>query len=414
MCAADLQTFKTESMKRISAILFMLSLGVLGGAQPLDSLLDMLRAGNPELRALDQSYRADELVADQVDDWADTEFGAGFGLLPTETRLGPQRFKLSVTQMLPWPGRLDAKRNLAEAKASVSQWDAPSRTLQLERRFTEAYYRLYELRKTDGIIAGQLVIVEQVRRLLLQRVAAGQARTTDLLRLDLREEELREQRQSLVVLQQIPLSVMQELLGTDRPVFTPDTLLVALFPEGVQMDSTHPEILRLEQQLRVAESEIAVAELQRKPSLGVGLDYFLVGARNDAAPAGNGRDIVLPRVMLSVPLGGDRYDKRQEEQRVRMAAIADRERGFVLALRQKQTEARARYEEALLALDSYARQQAVLSETIELEIRALSIGETRLEDVLELYNREIDFQIKELRAIVATHLALADLMSTLP
>ena len=401
-------------MKRISTILLILVFSLTGKAQPLDSLLSQLRSENPELQALDRMHRADQLIPDQVDDWADTEFGAGFGLLPTETRLGPQRFKLSVTQMLPWPGRLDAKRNLAEAKASVSRWDAPSRALLMERRFTEAYYRLYELRKTDGIIAGQLVIVEQLRRLLLQRVAAGQARTTALLRLDLRKEELREQRQSLVVRQQVPLSVMQELLGTDRPVFTPDTLAIALFPEKVQVDSSHPEILGLEQQLRVAESEIAVAELQRKPSLGVGLDYFLVGARNDADPAGNGRDIVLPRVMLSVPLGGDRYDNRQEEQRVRMAAIADRERGFVLALRQKQTEARARYEEALLALESYARQQTVLSETIELEIRALSTGETRLEEVLDLYNREIEYQIKELRAIVTTHLALADLVSTLP
>ena len=401
-------------MKRISSILLFLSFGLIGKAQPLDTLLDQLRRGNPELRALEQSNRADQLMAGQVDDWADTEFGAGFGLLPTETRLGPQRFKLSVTQMIPWPGSLDAKRNLAEAKAGVSRWDAPTRALQMERRFTEAYYRLYELRKTEGIVFRQLVIVEQLRGLLLQRVAAGQARTTALLRLDLREAELQEQRQLLDIRQQVPLSVMQELLGTDRPVSTPDTIVVALFPEGIQVDSSHPEIVRLEQRLRVAESEIALAEWQRKPSLGVGLDYFLVGQRTDADPRGNGRDIVLPRVMLSVPLGGDRYDKRQEEQRVRMSAIADREQGLVLALRQKQTEARTRYQEALLALDSYARQQEVLRETIELEIRALSTGETRLEDVLELYNREKDYQIKELRAIIATHLALADLVSTLP
>lgn len=401
-------------MKCISSILLFLSFGLIGKAQPLDTLLDQLRRGNPELRALEQSNRADQLMAGQVDDWADTEFGAGFGLLPTETRLGPQRVRLSVTQMIPWPGSLDAKRNLAEAKAGVSRWDAPTRTLQMERRFTEAYYRLYELRKTEGIVFRQLVIVEQLRGLLLQRVAAGQARTTALLRLDLREAELQEQRQLLDIRQEVPLSVMQELLGADRPVSTPDTIVVALFPEGVQVDSSHPEIVRLEQRLRVAESEIALAEWQRKPSLGVGLDYFLVGQRTDADPGGNGRDIVLPRVMLSVPLGGDRYDKRQEEQRVRMSAIADREQGLVLALRQKQTEARTRYQEALLALESYARQQEVLRETIELEVRALSTGETRLEDLLELYNREIDYQIKELRAIVATHLALADLVSTLP
>lgn len=401
-------------MKCISSILLFLSFGLIGKAQPLDTLLDQLRRGNPELRALEQSNRADQLMAGQVDDWADTEFGAGFGLLPTETRLGPQRVRLSVTQMIPWPGSLDAKRNLAEAKAGVSRWDAPTRTLQMERRFTEAYYRLYELRKTEGIVFRQLVIVEQLRGMLLQRVAAGQARTTALLRLDLREAELQEQRQLLDIRQEVPLSVMQELLGADRPVSTPDTIVVALFPEGVQVDSSHPEIVRLEQRLRVAESEIALAEWQRKPSLGVGLDYFLVGQRTDADPGGNGRDIVLPRVMLSVPLGGDRYDKRQEEQRVRMSAIADREQGLVLALRQKQTEARTRYQEALLALESYARQQEVLRETIELEVRALSTGETRLEDLLELYNREIDYQIKELRAIVATHLALADLVSTLP
>jgi len=401
-------------MKRISTLLLIVSFGLIGKAQPLDTLLQQLRLENPELRALDQSFRADQLMADQVDDWADTEFGAGLGLLPTETRLGPQRLKVSVTQMLPWPGRFDAQRNLAEAKADVNKWNAPTLALQMERRFTDAYYLLYELRKTDNLLSDQLIIIEQLRRLLLQRIAAGQARTTALLRLDLRKEEVLERRQALEVRQQIPLSVMQELLGISQPITTPDTLLVAFFPERIQVDSAYPGLVRLQQRRKVAESEIALAELHSKPTVGVGLDYFLVGQRTDADPNSNGRDIVLPRVMLKVPLGGDRYDKRQEEQRVRMSALEDRERGLVLALRQKQTAARTRYEEALLALDSYTRQQEVLRETIELEVKALSTGDTRLEEVLELYHRALDYQIKELRATVATHLALAELVSTLP
>ena len=41
-------------------------------------------------------------------------------------------------------------------------------------------------------------------------------------------------------------------------------------------------------------------------------------------PEGNGRDAILPRVMLRIPLGGYKYRAVREEEALRIQAIASR------------------------------------------------------------------------------------------
>ena len=394
-------------MRTIYSVLIFCCLVGSAQGQPLDTLLSTMVRNNPDLAALEKSRLAGMLIGDQVDDWPDTEFGAGLGLLPTETRLGPQRLKLSATQMLPWPGLIAARREQALSRAEVTRWQRADQQKSLEQLLAEAYYQLYEYRQTDAVLARQLQVLSQLRPILLQRVAAGQARTTALLRLDLREQQLEQQRAVVANRQDIPLSVLHKLLADISSVQTPDTLAVAVLMPVDTIAATFPALQQVRQEQAVARSAIQLAKREAMPRIGVGLDYFMVGQREVADLPRNGRDIVVPRVMVTVPLGGNRYDARIAEQEVRMAALADQYKSKRLALRQKRTQAIARYREALLQLDLYAQQRQLLSETIDLEIRALSTGEARLEDILELYQQDLEYQLQTLRAVVATHLAKA-------
>jgi len=362
---------------------------------------------NPDLAVLEKTRLAETLIGDQVDDWADTEFGAGVGVFPTETRLGPQRLKLSVTQMLPWPGLLDARRDLALSRAEVTRLKRANQQLGLEQLLAEAYYQLYEYRQTDGVLSRQLEVLAQLRSILLQRVAAGQARTTALLRLDLRKQQLEQQRAILSNRQDIPRSVLHKLLADGRPIQTPDTLTTAILMPLDTIAETFPGLQQVRQQQAVARAAMQLAEREAMPRIGVGLDYFMVGQRDVADLPRNGRDIAVPRVMVTVPLAGNRYDARIAEQEVRTAALNDQYESRRLALRQKRTQALTRYREARLQLELYQQQQQLLKETIDLEIRALSTGDARLEDILELYQQDLDYQLQKLRATVATHLAKA-------
>lgn len=406
MCGNDFLTKLTTSMRIIASII-ALGWASTVWSQPLDSLQRELARNNPELAALEKLRLAGTLVADQVDDWPDTEFGAGLGLLPTETRLGPQRLKLSTTQMLPWPGLLDARREQALSRAEVTRLKRADQQISLQQLLAEAYYQLYEYRQTDGLLAQQIEILDQLRGLLLERVAAGQGRTTGLLRLDLRRQQLEQQRAIVANRQDIPLATIQQLLAASRPITTPDTLVVAMIAATDSIAESFPGLQQLRQEQAAARATIRLTERESMPRIGVGLDYFFVGQREVADLNNNGRDIILPRVMVTVPLGGDRYAARTAEQEMRIAALDDQYTSRQLALRQKRTQALTRYREALIQLDLYAQQRQLLRATIDLEIRALSTGETKLEDILELYQQDLEYQLQTLRAVVATHLAKA-------
>lgn len=394
-------------MRTIYSLLIIWSMGSTAQSQPLDTLRATMIRNNPDLAVLEKTRLAETLIGDQVDDWADTEFGAGVGVFPTETRLGPQRLKLSVTQMLPWPGLLDARRDLALSRAEVTRLKRANQQLGLEQLLAEAYYQLYEYRQTDGVLSRQLEVLAQLRSILLQRVAAGQARTTALLRLDLRKQQLEQQRAILSNRQDIPRSVLHKLLADGRPIQTPDTLTTAILMPLDTIAETFPGLQQVRQQQAVARAAMQLAEREAMPRIGVGLDYFMVGQRDVADLPRNGRDIAVPRVMVTVPLAGNRYDARIAEQEVRTAALNDQYESRRLALRQKRTQALTRYREARLQLELYQQQQQLLKETIDLEIRALSTGDARLEDILELYQQDLDYQLQKLRATVATHLAKA-------
>ncbi len=54
------------------------------------------------------------------------------------------------------------------------------------------------------------------------------------------------------------------------------------------------------------------------------MEYVVTGPRTDMEPERNGRDAILPRVMLRIPLGGGRYRAVREEEAIRTRAIASR------------------------------------------------------------------------------------------
>jgi len=101
--------------------MIMLNVGVFG--QSVEELIMQAKEYNPGLKAMQLDYQSALQKAGQVNDWPDPTVNVGIGVLPVETRLGAQRFKIGVSQMIPWKGLLDAKSNVAGAMAEVQAYE---------------------------------------------------------------------------------------------------------------------------------------------------------------------------------------------------------------------------------------------------------------------------------------------------
>ena len=57
---------------------------------------------------------------------------------------------------------------------------------------------------------------------------------------------------------------------------------------------SHPSIIRAQSQISAAEKRISYSRKNKKPNIGIGLDYAFVSERTDIDVADNGKDIFMP------------------------------------------------------------------------------------------------------------------------
>ena len=86
----------------------------------LSDYLKTATDSNPGLQSVYKKYEMSLQRVPQVSSLANPTVSFAYGLSPIETRLGPQQAKISVTQMFPWFGTLNAKEKQA---ALIAQYD---------------------------------------------------------------------------------------------------------------------------------------------------------------------------------------------------------------------------------------------------------------------------------------------------
>ena len=162
----------------------------------------------------------------------DPEVGIGAFPLPVETRLGPQIIRVGATQMLPWKGILDSKKELEVAKAKTLYERIGASTLDLSYQIKQAWYNLYEIEQSQTIIQRNLGILESLDRLALAKIESGNATGADVLRVQLKVEELKQELAILETAKAKPTTTINQLLNRDlaTPITVNDSLAFAQMP----------------------------------------------------------------------------------------------------------------------------------------------------------------------------------------
>ena len=403
-----------RKLKFISVILLLTAVHVDGDAQSLQALIDTAMNRNLEIKYRHGEYLAALERVPQVNRLPDPEVGVGGFLLPVETRVGAQRFRLSAAQMSPWFGTLQAREDLVLAQAETMYQPIAIQELELAYEVKTAYYRLYEISESQEIIGRSLRVLELLRQFILGRIESGQGSTADVLRLDLKVRELEQQLRILETERERPLADLNQILN--RPVASPvnaaDTFTFAEIP--VSRDTLlshvmqyHPAIRMHELQQQVSRRAIDLNEKDRKPSLGVGMDYIFVTPRTDAEPEHNGRDILQVKAMISVPIYGEKYAAKEREEQLRIEALESRKLDLATAFVANIDKALADHEAAQLKYELYTGQIGIAESALRILETDYSTSGNDFDELLRLEMELIDYDLKIIKAVVESHLAIA-------
>ena len=407
----------------------LLLLPIATTAQSLSEVTDSLLRNHPSLTALEYSAGAFAKTATAADQLPDLELGTAIGVLPVETRVGPQILRVGATQMLPWPGVLDARRELAVAQAGPVRIRTAALALDLRYRLATAYHQLAADEAKLTVLAGARDIYDVLEATALARVEAGGATSVDVYRVALARERLDGRNATLSAQLAVPLARINGLLSRPprQPITTtplaqlvtdtvfavppPTAFAAALAPNSI--GEAHPLLRVYAAQQAIAEARADLIALEAKPDFAVGLDYALTGARDDASPEGNGRDVLFPRVGVRLPLSRKPYSARREVEALRVLQLGAEQAAARDRLLAEAGVAYAQLSAARVSLATLARQREVLTATLRIATSDYAEGRRDFDELIKLENQLIDLRLAVVDALRRLLDARAALTKTL-
>ena len=390
-------------MKNIKIITCLLFVSAFAKAQQLQSYIEEAQSNNPEIQAFELRYNIAEEKVNEADCLPNTLVGAGYFVSEPETRTGAQRARFSVSQMLPWFGTVTARENYASSMADAQYVDIVIAKRRLALSISQSYYKLYSIKAKQLVLDENIQLLETYERLALTSVEVGKASAVDVLRLQIRQNELVQQ---IEVLEQDFLAeqtVFNNLLNRDETIVVdvPKEMTIPAEEPLVSNENLklNPELLKYDKLYESVEQSELLNQKESSPNIGFGLDYVPVSERPDMNFSDNGKDIVMPMVSVSIPIFNNRYKSITKQNELRQLEITS------------QKEDRLNKLETLLAQAQYNRNSMKIKFNVQLKnlqqandaeeilIKNYETGTIDFNDVLDVQELQLKFQINLIESI---------------
>ncbi|MGB0993790.1 MAG: TolC family protein, partial [Akkermansiaceae bacterium] len=327
-----------------------------------------------------------------------------------QTRTGPQKNILMLSQRLPWFGQLDGRERAADAEAEAVHYAFQARQLLLARMIGLSFYDYAYTGKAIELTTQNLALLEELSPLVEERVRTGD-NLNSLLRLQVEIGKLRDRLATFK--QQRPrqsaqIAALLALPGDTLlpwPVWKPTSeALTSDSPDTrsllASVETNNPELLMLERKINSSKVRSELARLERRPNFTVGLNYIQVDdpTVNPSTPDA-GKDPWALTFAINLPIWNSRTSAARREahsnQRAAESELANRQRQLSAAVHSSVSSLRdaqrrvALYHDELLPL----AQQA-----LEISRSSYEGGRASLLEIIDSERSLLDLELQLWRA----------------
>lgn len=259
----------------------------------------------------------------------DLKFGWGEMIVPVETRVGPQQRVFSLSQSIPWFGTLGLQEKVAATRADAAAQDLLGQRLAVHHGVRAAWYELANLQGEITIITDNVGLAHQAEAASRSAYEAGAGSFGDVLAAQIDVEKLAAQLAGLK--DRLNPARTQLNMAAGLPADHPaPTVRLPGFADDLparetlwaMLEQNNPELgaLRLERDSR--RQGVDLAGKAGYPDLTLGLDYIMTGpARLEGMPD-SGKDPVIARLGVSIPLWGGRAGAEKQASAGRLASAS--------------------------------------------------------------------------------------------
>ena len=255
-----------------------------------------------------------------------------------------------------------------------------------------------------------LELLSTYEDLALNAVEVDKASSVAVLKLQIRQNEMREQRELLMGDELALQSKFNNLLHQEeQPIMVEDSITIPEEEPMLTMNDLelHPELEKYDQLYLSVKNSASLNESESLPSIGLGMDYIAVEERPNMNFSDNGKDIFMPMLSVSIPIFNNKYKSVERQLEIQQEELrAQREN--------RKNELDSRLKEALQqrisARISYQTQQKNIEQAQDAEAILLKQYETGIldfQDVLDIQELQLKFQLKQVEAIKNYYLQTA-------
>ena len=390
-------------MKRIIQILIGVVFINVGYTQQLESLIEQGLLNNPEIQAGEIRYSIAVEKVKEVNTLPNTEFSAGYFASETETRTGAQKARFGIRQMLPWFGTITARENYAGSMAEADYVALVIAKRKLVLGISQSYYGLYAINASSEVLKENIELLQTYEQLALKSVEGGKTSAVDVLQLQIRQNELREQ---LKILQQRYIaeeSGLNNMLNRDEdiPVSVLESFVLPEEDDFITSDSVavHPELLKYDRLYESVLKDDLLVKKEGSPMLGIGVDYVPVAERTDVSIMDNGKDMVMPMVSVSVPIFSNKYSSLGRQNALRKKELNAMRQERFNTLKTQLAEALSQRNSARIRYAAQSENLKKAQNAEEILIKNYETGTIDFNDVLDIQELQLKFQMNIIEAI---------------
>ncbi|AXT62402.1 TolC family protein [Aquimarina sp. AD10] len=390
-------------MKKI----ILLGIGLLtfgfSNAQQLETLIEEALKNSPEIQKFELQYSIVSEKVNEVNTIPNTEFGVGYFVSEPETRTGAQRFKVSAKQMIPWFGSITARENYVSSLADAKYEDIVIAKRKLIASVSQSYYNLYANKAKQKVLVQNIELLETYETLALTSVEVGKASAVDVLRLQMRQNELEQLKEVLAQQYLAEQTALNKLLNRDKDIVVNVVQELTIPSETTLINtenlSLHPELIKYDKLYQSVEQSELLNQKESLPMIGFGLDYVNVDKRPNMDFSDNGKDIVMPMVSVSIPIFNKKYKSQTKQNQLQQREITAQKQE---RLNKLETILDKAVNDRISARISYKTQTKNLKQANDAEeilIKSYETGTIDFNDVLDIQELQLKFQINQIESI---------------
>ncbi len=294
-------------------------------AANLTSLIEEALKNNPEIKAAREGWKAAQKRVPQASALPDPTAGYTYMGPTPDTLNGPEKDRYDFEQMVPFPGKLAGRRNVAKAEASASEAKMKRVEREIIFKVSEAYYDLVTTEKTISLVEEIKNALEQSQASLKASYSTNKIMPGEFIKTQMAISENLERLFMLEQKRDTMKILLQSLLNRSSPVEIPTVDLqmpkVNLSWEDVERQAreSRPQLKESLAMAQKSEHALNLAKLENAPDFSIGFEYSRISVGDSNSPDA-GRDAWMIPVKITLPIWQNRIGSGIEEAQAHLNA----------------------------------------------------------------------------------------------